>query len=246
MAKDGDPPSTLILLTLNEIEGVRKLWGELPRGLFDELLAVDGGSVDGTVEYLQGRGIPVIFQRRPGRGEAFRVAAEAARGEHLVYFSPDGNEDPGMIGALLGKLREGYDMAVASRFLPGASDEDAGRWLPVRSWGNRAFTWIANRLWNRGRYLTDTINGFRAVTRSAFRRMDTTACGFSIELEMSIRAMRLGLKVAELATRETARAGGRSKAATFAGGLEMCRTLWTEWRRGDKADDGKCRLFPLL
>lgn len=223
------PSATLVLLTLNEIEGTRRFLKELPFSEFQEVFCVDGGSTDGTRSYLEANGIRVLSQDRRGRGEAFRVAAKAAHGEHLVYFSPDGNEDPHLIVPLLRKLREGYDMAVASRFSPGGSDEDAHKVFPIRSYGNRFFSWVANKLWNRGPYLADTINGFRAVTKSAFFKMDPAATDFSIEIQMSIRAMKLGLRVAEIPTNEPSRVGGHSKANTFSAGLSMCRVFWQEF-----------------
>jgi glycosyltransferase involved in cell wall biosynthesis len=221
--------ATLVLLTWNEIEGLRHLLGLLPMSAFDEVFAVDGGSTDGTVEYLQGRGIRVVPQDRRGRGEAFRIAARTARGEQMVFFSPDGNEDPNLILPLLQKLREGYDMTAASRFMPGAEDEDSHKIFPVRRWGNLLFTWMANRRFNRGPFLTDTINGFRAVTKSAFFGMQTTEPHFPIEYQMSIRAMKMGLKVSELPTKEGPRLGGRSSAGTLSTGWALLRTLLAEF-----------------
>src|SRR3989338_2296788 len=225
-------PATLCLLTLNEITGVRRLCDAIPFAAFDEAFVLDGGSTDGTVEYLTARGIRVIPQARRGKGTAFCDAVRLARGERVVFFAPDGNEDPRDILPLLHKRREGYDLAVASRFLPGAADEDAGKWFPLRRWGNLGFTWIANRLWNRGPYVTDTINGFLAITKTAFARLQPTALGFNIEFQIAIRAMKLGLRVAELPSREGPRLGGRSKAGTLRTGWDLCRTLWQEWRAG--------------
>ncbi len=222
--------AALVLLTFNEIDGIRRLLDRLPMSTFSEVFAVDGGSTDGTVEYLRKHGIRVIVQQRRGRGDAFRIAAQAARGDHLVFFSTDGNEDPNDIVPLLKKLREEYDMAVASRFIPGGSDEDADKLFPIRRWGNLFFTWIANCLWNRGPYLTDTLNGFRALSKSAFERINPTASHFTIEFQISIRTMKLGLKVAELPTHEHPRIGGRSTDHTLTTGLALCWTLWNEWR----------------
>jgi len=216
---------SLILLTLNEVEGVRALIDKLPMDRFDEVLAVDGGSTDGTVELLKSRGVAVFPQPEKGRGVAFRLGAELSQGDHLVFFSPDGNEDPRDIEPLLRKLEEGCAMAIASRFLPGARNEEDGVLLPWRAWANRAFTWIANRAFNRGPYITDTINGYRALTREAFRAMAPTSKGFMVEYEMSIRAMKLGLRVGEIPTREGDRIGGRSKAGSIPTGLAFLAFL---------------------
>ena len=39
---------TLVLLTLNEIDGLRLLWDEIPVDKFNTVVAVDGGSTDGS------------------------------------------------------------------------------------------------------------------------------------------------------------------------------------------------------
>ena len=72
--------AAIVLLTLNEVQGLNALWDRIPRDRFRELVAVDGGSKDGTREFLAARGVPILDQTIPGRGVAFRVAAEGAPG----------------------------------------------------------------------------------------------------------------------------------------------------------------------
>lgn len=222
--------STLVLLTYNEIAGVRELFDRIPRAAADEVFAVDGGSRDGTVEYFRSRGVRVFPQEKRGRGEAFRVAVDRAAGEHLVFFSPDGNEDPADIPRLLALLRAGADLAIASRFLPGGRNEEDDRVFPWRKWANRGFTILADAVW-KGK-LTDSINGYRAVTRSAFRRLHLDADGFLIEYQMSIRALKLGFAVAEIPTREGDRIGGQSGSRSIPTGLAFLRLLGREVRIG--------------
>ena len=45
------PTCCLVLLTLNEIEGSKALYKKIPLLLFDEVILVDGGSTDGTIEF---------------------------------------------------------------------------------------------------------------------------------------------------------------------------------------------------
>ena len=223
-------PVTLVILTLNEIDGVSQIVPKLPLHAVDEVLVVDGGSSDGTVEFFQARGIRVIRQEQRGRGEAFRLAAQHARNDGLVFFSPDGNEDPDDIPRLADGLAAGYDMVIASRFMAGARSEDDDKFLfASRRWGNLMFTWLANVLCGRGRWITDTINGYRAITRSAFQRLAPDAHGYAIEFQMSIRALQLGLRVLEIPTQESPRIGrGVSKLNAIPVGFRFLGVLARE------------------
>lgn len=224
--------STLIILTLNEIEGIRAVYKNIPISEVDEVLVVDGGSVDGTIEFFKDKGIKVIVQETKGRGDAFRIARKQAQGNYLVIFSPDGNEDPKDIPKLIKKLEEGFDMVIASRFIKGAHNEEDELLLPWRAWANRIFTLLANILWNRQRYISDTINGFRAITKEAFDKMKINAPGFVIEYQMSIRAMKLKLKVAEIPTYEDNRIGGESTAKSIPTGILFLKYLLKELLTG--------------
>lgn len=220
--------STLVLLVLNEIDGLRQLWEQLPIADFARVVAVDGGSTDGSREFLAEQGIPVLDQPIRGRGVAFRVAAEATDTDRLVFYSPDGNEDPADIARLDDLIAGGADLAIASRFAPGAVNEEADA-IRARARVNQSLTWVANRLFNRqGPFVTDTINGFRALRRTALLELATTVKRFPIEYQISIRAMKRGWRIAELPTLEGQRAGGESKALSWPVGKDHLKVLFTE------------------
>lgn len=219
----------LVLLTYNEIEALPKLFDRLPLSAADEVFAVDGGSKDGTADYLRSKGVRVLGQPRRGRGCAFQVALDSTDAEALCYYSPDGNEDPADIPKLFAKLEEGgYDLVVASRMSKGARNEEDDQAFRPRKWVNLAFTFLANVIWNRGPYLTDTINGFRVVRADSLRRCACRVDGFVIEYLMSIRMMKLGLRVGEIPTHESPRLGGQSTAHSWPTGLEFTRQLIKE------------------
>jgi glycosyltransferase involved in cell wall biosynthesis len=224
---------TLVVLTLNEIDGITSVFPKLPVHCIDEVLVIDGGSTDGTLEFFAARGVRVIRQERRGRGEAFRLAAQHARNDLLVFFSPDGNEDPDDIPRLIEGLAAGYDMVIASRFMQGARSEDDDKFLfASRRWGNLMFTWLVNVLCRGSVYITDTINGYRAITRAAFARLRPDAEGYAIEFQMSIRALQLGLRVLEIPTQEAPRIGrGVSKLNAIPVGLKFGALLVREWAR---------------
>ena len=136
MARD----STIVLLTLNEIDGLTQLFEEIPRDAFKRTIAVDGGSTDGTRAFLEARQVPILDQPIPGRGVAFRVAAEATDTERLVFYSPDETRTRD-IARLDDLLLEGAHLAIASRFAVGSVNEEQDALRPRGP--AKALTWIA-------------------------------------------------------------------------------------------------------
>ena len=232
--------TSLIILTLNEIDGVRALHDQIPFHRVDEVFAVDGGSTDGTREFFTERGIRIVEQPSRGRGEAFLIAYEAASTDAMIFFSPDGNEDPADIPTFVEYLTQGYDLVIASRMMKGAVNEedvDVFRW---RKWANQTFTLAANGVWNRSsEYVSDTINGYRGITKKAFAQLWPDSDGYTIEYQTSIRAMKARLRIKEFPTNEGERIGGQSYARSLPTGLRMLRTFGRELLLGLTSPDSR-------
>jgi glycosyltransferase involved in cell wall biosynthesis len=213
--------TTLIILTRNEITGLTSLLKKIPFTKVDEYFLVDYRSTDGTVEFAQKNNIPVVKQTKPGRAEAFRIGFRKAHGKYLIFFSPDGNENPDDIPKLVSLLRAGADMGVASRFLSTSRNEEDDQIFKWRAWANMGFTLLANIFFNRTSYVTDTINGYRAITKEAFEKLHVDAQGFVIEYQMTMRAMKLGMTIKEIPTLEGPRIGGKSTSYAVPTGLKF-------------------------
>ena len=218
----------LVFLTKNEITGLRAIFNRVGRDIFDEVFVVDGGSKDGTLEFFKEKGVRVLSQTSPGRGEAFRLAFGDSKSDAIVFFSPDGNEDPADLPKFQAYLEKGFDMVIASRMMKGAFNEEDTETLRFRKWANLAFGALANLFWNRSTWVSDTINGYRAITRSCFDALKPDAKGFTIEYQMSIRAMKKNTRIAEFPTREGFRLGGTTGAKSIPTGWVFFKLLARE------------------
>jgi glycosyltransferase involved in cell wall biosynthesis len=217
--------NSLIIFTRNEIEGIKSIFPRIPLAVFDEVIAVDGHSTDGTVEYLELHGIKVIQQKELGRGNATIEGVSRTSGENLVLLSADGNEAPEDIPKLLEKLEE-YDIAVGSRFMKGAKSDDSDDRFRIRKLGNLFFTFLTNLFWHAG--VTDATNGLRAFKRCAWNRLRIDSPYHEAEFQMTIRAAKLGVKIIEAPTIEGKRIGGKRYASTIKMGWTFTKFLFKE------------------
>src|SRR6187401_1899160 len=118
------PTVTLLVPTLNEIDGMKVIMPQIRAEWVDQILILDGGSTDGTVEWAQQEGYQVYQQRRPGIRQGYMEALPHVEGDILLTFSPDGNSIPQLIPVLIDKMREGHDMVIVSRYLKPARSQD--------------------------------------------------------------------------------------------------------------------------
>jgi dolichol-phosphate mannosyltransferase len=233
MTERGAASASLVLLSFDERHALERLLPRLPLSLFERVVAIDPGSTDGTLDIYRAAGIPVLLQARRGRGEAFRLAAEALDTELLVFLSTDGNEDPGDLPEILSRLRAGADLVVAGRFVRrGARTDTSDDPLRLRKAGAITFGLLARLLWRTGCW--DGTNGYRGFRVAALRRLALDASGHDIEYQSTIRAAKLEMSRVEIATRELPRLGGKRKvsAGTWALGWCTLRCLLRELRIG--------------
>lgn len=220
-----------VILTLNEINGLTAVFPKISCEGLHKIFAVDGGSTDGTLAFFDKHNIPVIGQSKKGRGEAMRLAVKQSDADAFIFFSPDGNEDPKDIPRFIAFLEEGYDLVIASRMMAGAVNEEDIHWFRPRKWANNFFNWWVNLMWNRGPYITDSINGFRGVTKKAFEQLACDENGFTIEYQMTIRALKQKLRIYEFPTFEGQRIGGQTGAKAIPTGMKFIRLFLRECRQ---------------
>jgi dolichol-phosphate mannosyltransferase len=174
-----------------------------------EVLVVDDGSTDGTAAQLAARGdIHVVTHpRNRGYGAALRSAFDFATNngyDLLVTIDCDGQHQPQLIPRFVETVQAAdvvsadivsADIVSGSRYLrhfPGDSDPP-----PERRRINEVITAEVNR--RLGLKLTDAFCGFKAYRVAVLKRLHLTEDGYAMPLELWVQAVRLRLKIVELA-----------------------------------------------
>jgi len=208
---------TLLALTLNEIDGMKIIMPQIDKNWCDQILIIDGGSTDGTIEWARENGYEVYVQKQKGIRNAYLETLSMLKGDIIITFSPDGNSPPQSIPALIKKMEEGYDLVIGSRYLGQAKSYDDDI---VTGFGNWLFTRTVNLL--HGAHYTDAMVILRAFKKSLIYDLDLNKeesytpekifrTNVSWEPLMSVRAAKRKLKIGEIPVDEPARIGGERK-----------------------------------
>jgi glycosyltransferase involved in cell wall biosynthesis len=227
------PTIALILLVKNELEPMKEVLPKVNTNIFDDILCMDGHSTDGSVEFLQSLGIRVVQQKEMGRGKAVTESVEHTDADALLFFSPDGNEDPSDLHRLINTMIDhNADLVIASRFAKGSISDDSDDPYKIRRAGNIFFSRLTRLLW--GGNVTDAINGLRLIKRKLLKNLKQDAQGYNVEIQQTIRCLKLKKNVVEIPTRELERVGPAKQSPTLKMGSQFIRLVLKELLLGTR------------
>ena len=214
----------LVVPTYNEAENLESLVQAATKALRKAapegfvMLVVDDNSPDGTGELadrLAAEREELRVLHRPakaGLGPAYLAGfAEALAGGagYVMEMDADFSHDPEDLGRLLAAAREGADLVLGSRYVPGGGVQD---WGPLRRLISRGGSLYARVLLGVGQHdLTGGFKCFRRATLEAIDLESVTSKGYAFQIELTYRAARRGLRIVEVPIVFRERRVGRSK-----------------------------------
>jgi hypothetical protein len=201
---------TILMPCLNEAETIRQCIAQAQgwvasSGLECEILIADNGSTDGSIEIAESMGARVVRVPERGYGAALFAGCDAAQGQWIIFGDADASYDFSKLDPFVVELTAGADVVMGNRFRGGIAP-GAMPWKN-RYVGNPLLSWLGRRLF--GIKVGDFHCGLRALTKSAFDRLDLRTTGMEFASEMVVKAAQLRLRMTEVPT--TLSKDGRSR-----------------------------------
>ncbi len=191
----------VVMPAYNAARTLQQTYEELPFDIVDEVLLVDDGSSDETVEKAQGIGLTTFLHKRNmGYGKNQKTCYREAlkRGADIVVMvHPDYQYSPRLVLPLAGMIAFGeYDTVIASRILGNGALRGG---MPLYKYvSNRFLTAFQNIL--IGQKLSEYHTGFRAFSRDVLESLplEENTNDFVFDNEMLTQIVYFGYRVGEI------------------------------------------------
>lgn len=182
----------------NSEKTLKDVYMKIPKYLVDEIIIVDDGSKDKTVEVIKRLGlIPIIHKQNMGYGanqKTLYTKALSLGAEYIIMLHPDGQYDPKDLPKFINALKKGKgDLILGGRFLSG-HDETPG----YKSISLKVLAFLFNFV--LGLNLSEVNTGYRGYTANLLRAIPflKNGNGYIFDPQLIIQTVNFGFKISEV------------------------------------------------
>ena len=207
----------VLIPAFNESSSIGKVIRDIPKQLVTEVIVINNGSTDNTVDVAKNAGATVLTENRKGYGYACLKGIEylksrATENDVIVFLDGDYSDFPDEMNMLIKPVAENdFDMVIGSRVL---GERESGSMMPQQIFGN----WLATKLIRLfyGIHFTD-LGPFRSIRWSALEQINMQDKTYGWTVEMQVKAAKLNFRCKEVPVSYRKRIGISKVSGTIKG-----------------------------
>lgn len=204
----------VIIPAFNEEKSIPKVIHDIPT-FVDEIIVVNNGSSDGTVEAAINAGATVLNEKEKGYGAACLKAIDYLHNRNydiVVFLDGDYSDYPKEMNLIINPILNGdYDFVIGSRM---AGKREKGAMMPQAIFGNWLASLLIRIFWG---YKYTDLGPFRAIRYYSLLKLEMQDRNFGWTVEMQIKASKLKLRTIEIPVRYRKRIGQSKVTGTIKG-----------------------------
>src|SRR5580700_7578600 len=199
--ESNNPKVIVVMPAYNAAKTLKITYDAIPHQTIDQIILVDDGSTDRTLEIARELHLTVfVHTRHFGYGANQKTCYTEALKEGadiIVMLHPDYQYDPTLLPEILAPIKAGEaDIVLGSRFLSGSTMQQGMPWWKFLV--NKFLTALEN--WTLGLNLSEYHTGYRAYSRRVLEEIpfSLNSDKFVFDQEMLVQATHLGFRIKEV------------------------------------------------
>lgn len=204
----------VIIPAYNEEEPLPKVLQDIP-DFIDEIIVVNNGSSDNTVNVAKDSGATVLTEMARGYGAACLIAIDYIKNKNydvIVFLDGDYSDYPEEMSLIIEPIiKDNYDLVIGSRML---GKREKGALLLQAAWGNWLASFLIRLFW---KYKFTDLGPFRAIKYSCLIKLNMRDRNFGWTVEMQIKAAKQKMKTTEVPVSYRKRIGQSKVTGTIKG-----------------------------